>query len=620
MPKNIKSNTAKPTMVLPYWIYFLLLGVATYFVYSNAFGFDFVYWDDSVNVFENKNIVALDWVHIKQIFTTDVIGNYNPLTILGFAIQYHFFYDAAAGVLDPHGFHIVNVVIHLINVFLIFEILKQLKFSIWVAFFGALLFSIHPMKVESVAWVTELKDVLFGFFFLLVVYLYLRWNCKTTFFQSLLLTLLFICSLLSKIQAVALPVTLILIDFLVAKKFYWKSVISKWYMFLLSLGTGLLGISILSGNGSLEKATAKYTVIERLCIASHSLLNYVIKFFYSYENCAIYPYETKLSSQYLIAGVVILLGAIAFIYFIKKMPLQISLGFLIFFVNVVFLLQFVGAGQGLRADRFSYIPYFGLIISVCYLLDHYKSKVFLVGVFIVMMLIHVKKTYAQVMVWENSISLWENEIIFYPKQVTSYQNLANFYRDNKDVPNAIKYYDLALENKQDATVYNGKGKLLYDNAKYAESLQNFNRATAIDSNLAEAWINRGGAYFNLGRPDSALVCLNIGLRKDPNFKNGFKNRAVILMSLGLADFAMRDFDRAIELGVNDPNVNYENANLYAKKGNIQKSNELLAYSIQFENQHTHLYYELLASNAQKLGDMVAYQKYTAEATRRTAKK
>ena len=117
-----------------------------------------------------------------------------------------------------------------------------------------------------------------------------------------------------------------------------------------------------------------------------------------------------------------------------------------------------------------------------------------------------------------------------------------------------------------------------------------------------------------------MVCLNIGLRKDPNFKNGFKNRAVILMSLGLADFAMRDFDRAIELGVNDPNVNYENANLYAKKGNIQKSNELLAYSIQFENQHTHLYYELLASNAQKLGDMVAYQKYTAEATRRTAKK
>ena len=620
MPKNIKSNTAKPPMVLPYWIYFFLLGVATYFVYSNTFVFDFVYWDDSVNVFENKNIQSLDWVHIKQIFTTDVIGNYNPLTILGFAIQYHFFYDATAQVLDPHGFHVVNVVIHLINVFLVFEILKQLKFSVWIAFFGSLLFSIHPMKVESVAWVTELKDVLFGFFYLVVVFLYLRWNCKPTVFQSLLLTLLFICSLLSKIQAVALPVTLILIDVMMTKRFFWKSMISKWYMFLLSLATGLLGVFMLRGNGSLEKATAKYTVIERLCIASHSLLNYVIKFFYSFENCAIYPYETKLSSQYVIAGVVILIGALAFIYLFKKMPLQVSLGFLIFFVNVVFLLQFVGAGQGLRADRFSYIPYFGLIISLCYFLDHYKSKLFVVSVLLLMMLVHVKKTYAQVMVWENSISLWENEIIYYPNQVTSYQNLANYYRDNKDVANAIKYYDLALENKQDATVYNGKGKLLYDNAKYVESLKCFKLATAIDSNLAEAWINRGGAYFYTGKTDSALVCLNIGLRKDPNFKNGFKNRAVILMSLGLADFAIRDFDRAIELGVNDPNVNYENANLYAKKGNIQKSNELLAYSIQFENQHTHLYYELLALNAQKLGDVAAYNKYSAEATRRTAKK
>ena len=293
MPKNIKSNTAKPPMVLPYWIYFFLLGVATYFVYSNTFVFDFVYWDDSVNVFENKNIQSLDWVHIKQIFTTDVIGNYNPLTILGFAIQYHFFYDATAQVLDPHGFHVVNVVIHLINVFLVFEILKQLKFSVWIAFFGSLLFSIHPMKVESVAWVTELKDVLFGFFYLIVVFLYLRWNCKPTVFQSLLLTLLFICSLLSKIQAVALPVTLILIDVMMTKRFFWKSMISKWYMFLLSLATGLLGVFMLRGNGSLEKATAKYTVIERLCIASHSLLNYVIKFFYcriSHRiiNCYIY--------------------------------------------------------------------------------------------------------------------------------------------------------------------------------------------------------------------------------------------------------------------------------------------------------------------------------------------
>jgi tetratricopeptide (TPR) repeat protein len=620
MPKNIKSNAAKSSVILPHWIFLLLLGVLTYFVYSNTFEFDFVYWDDSVNVFENKNIQSLDWVHIKQIFTTDVIGNYNPLTILGFAIQYHFFYDSTTEVLNPHGFHVVNVVIHLINVFLVFEILKRLKFPVWIAFFGALLFSIHPMKVESVAWVTELKDVLFGFFFLAVVFLYLRWNCKPSLLQSLILTLLFICSLLSKIQAVALPVTLILIDVLVAKKFYWKSVFSKWYMFLLSLGTGLLGVYMLSGNGSLEKATAKYTVIERLCIASHSLLNYVIKFFYSYENCAIYPYETKLSIQYVIAGVLILLAVLAFIYFIKKMPLPVSLGFLIFFVNVVFLLQFVGAGQGLRADRFSYIPYFGLIISLCYIIELYKSKLFVVGIFVVMMLIHVKKTYAQVMVWENSISLWENEIIYYPNQVTSYQNLANFYRDNKDVPNAIKYYDLALENKKDATVYNGKGKLLYDNGKYAESLQNFNMATSIDSNLAEAWINRGGAYFYTGKTDSALVCLNIGLRKDPNFKNGFKNRAVILMSLGLGDFAMRDFDRAIELGVNDPNVNYENANLYAKKGDIKKSNELLEYSIQFENQHTYLYYELLASNAQKLGDVAAYQKYTAEAAGRRKRK
>ena len=160
------STASKPSIWLP-----LLATLAiTFLAFTSSLNNQFVNWDDDVNIVENENTYRLDWQHVKAIFTSDVIGNYNPLPILTLAIERHF-----VGLEGTWLYHWTNLFLHLFCVYFVFRIAKQLGIGVWAAAFCALLFGIHPMRVESVAWVTERKDVLFAAFYLPALYLYIKY-------------------------------------------------------------------------------------------------------------------------------------------------------------------------------------------------------------------------------------------------------------------------------------------------------------------------------------------------------------------------------------------------------------------------------------------------------------
>jgi len=192
-PKS-KSFWKNKAVLLP------ILGilVLTFGLFSPVLNHDFVNWDDPLNILNNPNLRSFDWASIKGIFSSTVIGNYNPLTILTFAIE-----KAIFG-LNPMVFHFNNLLLHLVCIFLVYRIALGLKLTTNTAIIVALLFAIHPMRVESVTWITERKDVLYGAFYLGAIFQYIRYSTAKQKQQKIYWSILalFILSLLSKIQAV----------------------------------------------------------------------------------------------------------------------------------------------------------------------------------------------------------------------------------------------------------------------------------------------------------------------------------------------------------------------------------------------------------------------------------
>ena len=234
------------------WVLAAIL-LISFTVYLPSLQNGFVNWDDGPNVYENPHILNItDWgslfENVKGIFATHVIGNYNPLPILSFAFEKKLYG------LDRLGlWHLDNIVLHLVCVLLIFRIGLALGLKIIPAAFCALLFGVQPMRVESVAWLTERKDVLYGSFYLLALYYYIK-SVSLSFRKRYILIILlsFILALLSKIQAVLLPLSMLLVDYYFGRKLSLKLVYEKWLYFLLSLITGIVGIYFLKTHGSVE--------------------------------------------------------------------------------------------------------------------------------------------------------------------------------------------------------------------------------------------------------------------------------------------------------------------------------------------------------------------------------
>lgn len=609
MAKSVKSTakttttaTASANQLTPNsetsifsWIIGVLLITAICFFPS--LNNSFVNWDDDVNLLENKNTEALDAAHIKAIFTDRVIGNYNPLPILTFAIERHF-----VG-LEPRLYHINNLLLHLFATFFAFIILIQLGLRPLGAAVGALLFGIHPMRVESVAWVTERKDVLLTAFYFPAIYCYIK-SLKIPEKRNYYLIwaiIWFIFSLLSKIQAVALPLTFLAIDYILGRELKWNLIWEKAIFWLMSLVTGLAGIYFLKDNGSLEDV-ANYSIIDRLLIGMYTLNVYVIKFFYPYEMSPLYPYPSKLDINFSLAPLSVLAFAALTYWLWKKGHKAWVFGIVFFFVNVVFVLQVLGAGQAFLADRFTYIPYLGFFFIVAYYVNKFdiensSQKMTLLGVVGAFLLFSAFKTRQQCEVWQDGGTLWSHVITYYPDSELPWGNRARFYRENqKDYIKALEGYTKAINIKGKPESYNSRGKTYFDLASYPElmkklgltlqdctkkALDDYNKALSLDISkserkyVTEMYTNRAAAYGRYSQETGDKTYLNNALQDitkameieptDNTYLNGF----LVNSELGNLQQAMLCIDKFNEKKPGECDMQYERAIINRKLGDDQ---------------------------------------------------
>lgn len=581
VPQHLDSMNDK-------WWFVLIALAITFLCFYSSVKNGFVNWDDDRNVYENPLIADLSSKSIKAIFTTPIIGNYNPLPILTFAIENKFFG------MNPQAMHWTNLLLHLLCVFFVYRILLLLKLRPEIALIGTILFGIHPLRVESVAWITERKDVLYAAFFFPAVYLYIQNLYFYSKKRSYVIYTLFCIGLFAKIQMVSLPLTFIVLDYFFQKPVNIKSIFSKWPYFLGSMLFGLLGIYFLKGQGSLESNT-NFNLFERLFIGSYSLFVYIVKWLVPYRMSPMYPYDEKLTVWHYIS----LPAAIALLYLMyflwKKKQTEIIFGFGFFFMNIVFLLQILGAGQGYLADRFTYVAYFGLFYIFCYGLQELLIKnpklniayFSITGIYLAaLFMVSIK----QIKIWKNSETLWTKVIEYSPNTSLPYNNRANYYRDLKQFDKALADYSQAIVMKAGHGTYNSRAKLYFTKGENQKALEDYNKAIELNP-TAEYFVNRGAVYANLNQLDLALNDLNKGLQMDPKWKVGYLNRSILYNSRGDFASALNDIDAYLKLDTKSADMWYEGARCLRALNRSEQAIEYYNQAIRYKSDGAVFYLE-----------------------------
>ena len=517
----------------------------------------FTNWDDIDYVTQNPLLFGPDW---KGIFTQPVSSNYHPLTILSLALNFQLFQ------LNPFSYVLFNLLLHVANVLLVyFFIMLISEKKVWVAFFTALLFAIHPMHVESVAWISERKDVLYTLFFLLSLiqyWWYLNSGKKINYWGCFLF---FVLSLLSKPSAIILPLVLFLLDYWKGRAFNMKQIMEKIPFLLVSLLFGIILLKMQS-----PKAMAGldvYPMWSRLLFACYVLMIYIARFFIPYPLSAFHPYPdlNQLSTLMLISPFFIVLLFI-FLWRQRKNKLVIF-GMLFFIVNLLLVLQVVSIGYAIVAERYTYVPYIGLAFIGCMWINNYNKKKATVYGWALPALAAILfsiLTFQRTKIWKDSGRLWTDVIRHYPKSPVPRSNRADFlYKQAKEPEFASKansYFQQALEDcniaiKGDAglyQVYLTRGLIFLEFKRYQEALsdgdyliQSYER---VPDEFSMIYSIRGTAYLNLNNYQQAIADFTTRLRYDPLDDVALNNRGSSYYN-GFQKYeeALADFEKAIAI-------------------------------------------------------------------------
>ncbi len=573
--KKIKT---KPVNSKKTWLWGgLFLAVFTFLLFSPSLEYDFVNWDDDVNIYENENVIRFD---LKGIFTDHIIGNYNPLTTLSFALEYQMIGE------KPFLYRLNNLLLHVLCTLLVFLLMRKMGLSFLVSFLVALLFGIHPMRVESVVWITERKDVLFGAFFLLSLVFYTDFIRKDKNFLLILSLGVFVLSLLSKIQAVALAPTLLLIDYWFSRKIDKKLILEKVPFFLLALATGIAGIWFLRQQGSLD-AGSSFPLVQRLFIGSYSFVVYLIKSVVPWEMSALYPYPQNISAIFYLS-MIPALAIVAGPFFKFNTNKILKFGILFFLFNIAFLLQVVGAGQGFLADRFTYIPFIGLFLIFAKAVELAVEKLplrrsFIYSVLAVYLVLLTGVTFNRMKVWQNSETLWTDVVKKYPNTALPYNNLGHYLRRQNQPERALENYNKAIQLEPGkAQPYNNRGKIYFDRAEIDKALADYSKCIELEPNHVNALANRGAAFGMKQDWDAALIDLNMALELEPFHSNALSNRAFVWFQMQEYEKSVEDFNSYLAMKPNDADVVNTIGLCYFRLGNNDKALEEFNRSIRID--------------------------------------
>jgi len=621
----------------------LCLILAILVPYRQVIHFDFVGYDDELYVTENLHVQnGFTAKGVKWAFTTFHSANWHPLTWLSHML------DCELYGLNPTGHHWVNLQFHIANTLLLFFILLKMTGALWRSAFVAALFALHPLHVESVAWISERKDLLSTFFGLLMIFAYYRYVKVSSLKNYLLVIILFSLGLMAKPMLVTFPFVLLLLDFWPLERFQYKSdyllqserttyygfkgilllILEKIPLFIPVVISSVLTFLAQKSEGAV-KALGVLSLKTRIANALVSYVNYVSKAIWPDKLAVFYPHPGNTLAVWQILGAALLIAIALFLAIraSKNYP-YVTVGLLWYLGTLVPVIGLVQVGDQAMADRYTYVPLVGLFIIVAWGVSdlfkkwHYR-KVFLGISAAIILSALIACTFFQVTHWKNGITLFENAVnvtvnnylshnnigialgsvdldraIFHYKEALrikpdfakAHYNLANALAEQGQIDEAIDHYLETIRIKPDyADAYNNIGILLFDKGNYDEVVLYYTKALKINPQKTDTRMNLANVLFLQDKPEEAIFHYNEVLKSNFEHADTHYNLAYVLSIQGDLDEAILHYTQTLRINPEYAKAHYYLGNILIKQGKVKEAIRHFAEAIKIKPNYTQAY-------------------------------
>jgi len=569
----------------------LCLIVAVIIAYAQVSNFDFVGYDDQEYITENSHVQeGLNLKSINWAFTSFHSANWHPLTWLSHML------DCELYGLNPMGHHWTNVQFHIANTLLLFFVFLKMTGALWRSAFVAALFALHPLHVESVAWVSERKDVLSTFLGLLMIITYCRYVKEPCLKKYLLVIILFGLGLMAKPMLVTFPFVLLLLDYWPLNRVQFENdllrqsnritsfdfkkflrlIIEKIPFFILAIISCILTFLAQQSSGAV-KALVALSIKTRTANALVSYVTYVLKAIWPINLAVFYPHPGNSLPVWQILGAALLIASacILAVRASKKYP-YIAVGLFWYLGTLVPVIGLVQVGEQAMADRYTYIPLIGLFILLAWgvpdLLKKWQyRKIFLrLSVAVILSALTVG-TFFQAGHWKNGVTLFENAVKVTENNYKAQNNLGTALGP-VDIDKSIYHYKESLKIKPNyvRALYN-LGTALFEKGNYDEAVLYFTKALKINPKKTDARMNMANVLFKQGKSDKAVFHYNEIIKTDSENADVHSNLAFVLSTQGKIDEAIFHYKQALRIDPEHVKAHYNLGNILLKQGKTEEA-------------------------------------------------
>ena len=572
----------------------LILGIGTLAVFIPVAKYEFVNYDDHDYVSSNSHVQGgLKWENVVWAFNGGHASNWHPLTWLSHMADWEMF-GARAG-----GHHLINALIHLVNSILLFHLLRYLTGALWRSALVAALFAWHPLHVESVAWVSERKDVLSTCFFMLTLWAYARYvNAKVSMKQApglrlsppvirlyVLCMVLYILGLLCKPMLVTVPFVFLLLDFWPLRRGVefntiqiekWKRLFIEKLPFFILAGISSVVTFIVQRKGGSVWSVAEVSIGSRLQNSVVAYCRYLGKLFWPTELSVFYPHPGFWPVLVVIAACAVLV-AVSFIVLHFRRFQYLPVGWFWYVGTLVPVIGIVQVGWQSIADRYTYIPYIGIFVLLVWFVEEltrdWRARAIPLAVVSgVGLVILGVLTRQQVGYWKDSETLFSHALAVTTNNFVAHHNLGLTLVQQGRTDEAIRHFAAAVRLRPKyADSYNGLGEALLRQGRVDEAKQMFDKAVSLSPNLAVARNNLGIALSRKGFVDQAIGEFEAALKAKPDYAKACNNLGMAYQSQGRLDEAIVQLQEAVRLAPSDAEARNNLGMALGRKGRIEEA-------------------------------------------------
>jgi len=556
-------------------IYLIILFV--FACYPPILNSEFV-WDDSHNFVENFNYRGLSPSNLYWMFTTFHDANYHPLTWLTLGIDYLLWG------MNPAGYHLTNLVLHVLNAALFFLLIiaflrrnsnvtdDSYRVGIRVsAAAGALFFAVHPLRVETVAWISTRSDLLCGFFYILTIISYLRMNDKNETVHKkkwfLLSLLFFIFSLLSRAWGITLPLILLILDIYPLRRLSWKARLTGKHITILIekipfalFASGAAILAILAKKSSML-ILSKHGIIDRIMQSTYGLCFYIGKTIAPVKLSPFYMLDKSfdpMQPKYILCALLVFSISAGLIILRRSMPWALTV-WVCYIVIVSPLLGFVQSGPQIVADRYTYISCmpFGILAGAGTFklwMSLYKKSlpsvtgIFAISLICVGLIVLSAISFRQTRTWHDSRIFWNYVLKLNPSNYVAYYNRGALNQDQGHLNAAIADYNLAiLSNPEYSEAFYNRAVAHASQKNVKNAISDYTCVIRFDPEHFKAYNNRGDLLAKQGDLAGAMADFNTAIRLKPSSPEAYANRGKAYMSQNNLQKAIEDFSKALEV-------------------------------------------------------------------------